>query len=102
MPAAHRDTDLRFCEAKTTVVGQTSLTVEGKLWAVEGDPNSHGDGKLKAVYGPQTVTIEGKKVICAVGDTAGGDKHEHSPGQTDPKEHSLKVLVYGAAAGGGK
>lgn len=101
MPGAHRDTDSRFCGAKTRTVGQSSVTVNGLLWAVQGDPNTHGLGNLSAVYGDPCVTIEGKFVICAVGDTAGADRKEHSPGQTDPKGHSNDVVVYGGAAGGG-
>ena len=102
MPGVHRDTDTRFCGAITIVEGQSSVLVENLLWAVENDPNSHGDGQLKAVYGVPYVTIEGKKVICAVGDKAQSDDQEHSPGQTDPRGHSLNVVVYGGAAGGGK
>lgn len=102
MPGAHRDEDTRFCGAKTIVVGQNSVHVNGKLWAVEGDPNTHGEGLLKAIYGVPCVTIEGKFVICAVGDAAEGDMREHSPGQTDPRGHSNQVLVYGGRAGGGK
>lgn len=102
MPGAHRNGDSRFCGAKTNVQGQSSVVVEGKLWAVQNDPNSHGEGRLQAVYGSPCVVIEGKLVICAVGDKAGGDRKKHSPGQTDPKGHSLNVVVYGGAAGGGK
>jgi hypothetical protein len=102
MPGAHRHADSRFCGATTRVVGQSSVLVNGRLWAVENDPNTHGQGLLNAVYGNPCVTIEGKYVICAVGDTAGADRREHSPGQTDPRGHSNDVLVYGGAAGGGK
>lgn len=102
MPGAHRHADARFCGATTTVVGQSSVSVNGRLWAVEGDPNTHGQGLLIAVYGNPCVTIEGKYVICAVGDAAGGDRQEHSPGQTDPRGHSNQVVVYGGAAGGGR
>jgi hypothetical protein len=102
MPGAHRHADSRFCGATTTVVGQNAVVVENRLWAVQGDPNTHGQGLLIASYGDPCVTIAGKLVICAVGDTAGGDRQEHSPGQTDPKGHSNLVVVYGGAAGGGK
>jgi len=48
---AHRDGDLRACGATTTVIGQTSVTVNGKLWAVLGDPNTHLLGNLDNTTG---------------------------------------------------
>jgi len=76
--------------------------VNGKLWAVDGDPCSHGNGDLKAIYGSQNVRINGKLVICAVGDTAyNQDSKEHPPGPVDPLGHSNDVIVYGGGAGGG-
>jgi hypothetical protein len=44
---AHRDTDKRKCGAKTVVTGQTTVFVNNLLWAVKGDKNDHGNGKLK-------------------------------------------------------
>ena len=41
MPAAHRNGDLRTCGATTSVTGQSTVTVNGKLWAVLGDKDSH-------------------------------------------------------------
>ena len=38
---AHRQDDLRTCGAKTVVVGQSSVFVNNKLWAVEGDICDH-------------------------------------------------------------
>jgi hypothetical protein len=68
MPPAHRHGDPRTCGATTVVVGQGSTFVDGKLWAVEGDINSHGDGQLIASVA--TVLIEGKKVIVHAPDDA--------------------------------
>ena len=107
MPGAHRDTDSRFCGAETKVTGQNAVLVDGLLWAVEGDKDNHCDGgALSAVYGSMCVEIGGKKVICAMGDTAGSDKQfcyiEHPAGSTNPLGHSYNVLVYGGAAGGGR
>lgn len=106
MPGAHRHGDSRFCGATTIVEGQGSVTVNGILWAVEGDPDTHcHGGELSAIYGTTDVYIEGKLVICAMGDTAGPDKLacliKHPAGATDPLGHSNDVIVYGGAAGGG-
>lgn len=106
MPGAHRNADSRFCGASTIVVGQSTVFVNGRLWAVEGDYDTHcNQGQLSAVYGDKNVYINGKLVICAVGDTAAGDRAgcviEHPPGATDPLGHSMDVTVYGGAAGSG-
>lgn len=71
MPPVHRHGDARTCGATTVVVGQSSTYSEGKLWAVEGDPNSHGDGALSASV--NSVVIEGKKVIVHAPDSAAPD-----------------------------
>lgn len=75
------------------------------LWAVEGDLDDHCDeGALQAVYGSKNVYIEGKLVICAMGDIAAPDNscdNIHPTGATDPKGHSNDVVVYGGGAGGG-
>lgn len=94
MPGAHRDGDTRFCGATTKVQGQGSVKVNDKLWAVEGDPESHVHGNLKAVYGTLDVKIEDKLVIVAVGDVAGSDEEGHPGPPTDPKGKSGDVKVY--------
>ena len=71
MPAAHRFTDSRICGAGTIVTGQSTVFVNGLLWAVQGDPNDHGAGNLVASGAPN-VFIEGKPVIV-VGDPANED-----------------------------
>lgn len=106
MPGAHRHDDSRFCGATTIVTGQSTVRVEGKLWAVEGDKDTHcNEGELSAVYGPGNIRISGKKVICAVGDSASSDRAgcivEHPAGSTDPSGHSDTVIIYGGRAGGG-
>lgn len=106
MPGAHRNTDSRFCGATTIVVGQSTVFVNGLLWAVEGDYDTHcNEGQLSAVYGAKNVYINGKLVICAVGDTAAPDRAgcviKHPSGATDPLGHSIDVVVYGGAAGSG-
>lgn len=94
MPGAHRNGDERFCTAKTIVSGQSSVYVNGKLWAVEGDPNDHGLGNLVQVYGAGNVKINGKKVICAVGDIAVPDLKFHPVPPTDPSTASGDTFVY--------
>ena len=100
MPGAHRNGDLRFCGAHTIVEGQGTVRVNGKLWAVNNDPEDHGEGRLEAVYGAKNVRINGKLVICAVGDIAGGDLLGHPLPPTDPKQASGDVFVYSGGAGG--
>jgi len=71
MPGAHRHGDLRTCGATTIVSGQSSVFCNGKLWAVEGDPNTHGSGGLIATG--SKVFINGKKVIVNSQDPANPD-----------------------------
>jgi len=71
MPAAHREGDARICGAATVVTGQGFVRVNGKLWAVEGDPNNHGGGALIASI--SHVRISGKRVIVHAPDTAEPD-----------------------------
>lgn len=71
MPAAHRNGDARSCGATTVVEGQDFCYVDGKLWAVENDPNSHGDGQLIPTY--SGVYIDNKPVIVHTPDQAQPD-----------------------------
>ena len=80
MPLAHRHGDARVCGATTVVTGQSTVTINGQLWAVEGDPNTHLEGGL--IASGSTVTINGKKVIVnqpdqAVADTIGFPPHDN-------------------------
>ena len=92
MPAAHRDDDRRFCSARTIVDGQSTVFVNGKLWAVEGDENTHIHGRLVSVVG-STVKIEGKEVIV-LGDRGLSDEQLHPLPSTDPQEASDDVNAY--------
>ncbi len=71
MSAAHLHGDLRTCGATTVVSGQSTVFVNGKLWAVEGDQNTHGGGAL--IPSGSTIFIEGKPVIVHAPDTASPD-----------------------------
>ena len=70
MAISHRDGDSRTCGATTIVGGQDFVTVDGKLWAVDGDINSDGDGGL--ITSHSWLTIAGKGIIV-VGDSADPD-----------------------------
>jgi hypothetical protein len=71
MPPAHRQGDARTCGATTVVSGQSTTFVDGKLWAVEGDPNTHSAGGL--IPSGSSVLIQGKKVIVNAPDDANPD-----------------------------
>ena len=68
----HRHGDSRDCGAKTVVVGQSTVFVNGRLWAVLNDPNTHGNGEL--INTGTTVFIEGKPVIVVSPDPAKPDR----------------------------
>lgn len=71
MPGAHRFDDLRACGATTIVTNQSTVYVNGKLWAVKGDPNTHGAGGL--INTGTTVFINGINVIVNTVDHAHPD-----------------------------
>lgn len=71
MPGAHRDTDGRICGATTEVVNQINVYVNGLLWAVKGDPNTHGAGGL--INTGTSVYINGINVIVNSADPADPD-----------------------------
>jgi hypothetical protein len=102
IPGVHRNGDKRFCGASTIVEGQSTVFANGRLISVDGDPNTHEEGRNKPVYGAKNVYIEGKLIICAVGDSVyGSDLRLHPEGPANPLGHSLDVIVYGGGAGGG-
>lgn len=68
MPAAHRHGDARICGATTVVAGQGTTYVDGRLWAVIGDPNTHGDGGL--IPTGSSVFIQSKLIIVNTPDHA--------------------------------
>lgn len=70
---AHRHGDSRVCGASTVVTNQSTVYVNNKLWAVEGDPNSHGAGALIPTAGEKNIIIEGKTVIVHGPDNASPD-----------------------------
>lgn len=89
---AHRDGDERQCGASTVVTGQSTVFVNGKLWAVDNDPNSHGGGELA----PEDagVYVEGKPVVVHRPDTAAIDAQAHPPAETKTGAGSEDVYAY--------
>lgn len=93
MPKAHRQTDSRFCSGKTIVSNQSSVFVNGLLWAVEGDECEHERGDL-ICSGQRSVFIEGKPVITAVKDKGVPDLLGHPTGPVNPQSGSSNVFAY--------
>lgn len=93
MPKAHRNGDLRNCNATTIVEGQGTVYVNGKLWAVNYDPNSHGDGHLRPITG-HTVFCEGKEIIVLTDTCYDPDDADHPPPSDDPAQASDDVFAY--------
>lgn len=75
---AHRNGDARVCGAVTVVQNQSSVYVNGELWAVRGSFNSHGNGGLINTTGT-TIEIEGIPVIVHGPDQANPDDLELAP-----------------------
>lgn len=94
MPEAHREGDLRACEATTVVVGQSTVFVNGKKWAVEDDPNTHGGGGL--IPSHKGVYIEGKPVIVITPDKAKIDGLDHVENEDETASASPDVTAYGS------
>lgn len=92
MPDVHLNGQLRVCGAHTVVQEQSSVTVDGELWAVHGDPNSHGAGLL--ITSTFDITIEGKGIIAHKPDLATMDNLLHDPALTQTAEGYAGVTVY--------
>jgi uncharacterized Zn-binding protein involved in type VI secretion len=96
LPQAHRHGDARTCGASTVVQNQSTVFVNGQLWAVEDTHNNHGNGGLIPTTG-QTVFVEGKPVIVHGPDHAVPDNLcPEAPPHCDPMtaEGSPNVFSY--------
>ena len=91
---AHRHDDPRVCGATTVVQNQSTVFVNGKLWAVRGSVNSHGEGGLLNTTG-DTIILNGIPIIVHGPDHANPDNLE-APPHNDPATAggSEDVLVY--------
>jgi len=92
MKQAHRHGDSRICGATTVVTGQSTVTVDGKLWAVKGDPNTDRGGALINTTG-SSVTINGIPVIVDGPDNAGSDNLLFPP-HNNPKTEDGAASVF--------
>jgi len=97
MPGAHRHGDSRVCGATTIASGQSNVRVNGELWSVVGDPNTHGGGNLilGGSSSPATVKINGIPVVVHPTTPAGPDDALHPPPPTDTAASSGNVSAYG-------
>ena len=75
MPRVHRHGDSRVCGATTVVQNQSTVYVNGKLWAVKDSINSHGNGQL--INSGTTVFVNGLEVIVDSPDNAHPDNAGH-------------------------
>jgi len=81
MAIAHVNGGQRSCGATTVVQGQDFVMVDGELWAVDNDPDTHGGGGL--ITSHSWLTINGKGVIVK-DDSAQTDNLLHpNPKATD-------------------
>jgi hypothetical protein len=96
MPAVHRHGDSRICGATTTVQNQSTVFVNGQLWAVKDSTNTHGNGQL--IPTGTTVFVEGKLVIVHTADNSQQDNRcpPDGPPHCNPKtaEGSGDVFAY--------
>lgn len=91
--AAHRHGDKRTCGATTKVSGQSTVFVNDKLWSVDGDENTHINGKLKP--SGQKIFIQNKKVIVHRPDTTyNADDQLHPVGGNDTDQGSGNTFAY--------
>lgn len=89
---AHRNNDPRVCGAKTIVQNQSTVFVNGQLWAVKDSINSHGAGGL--INSGTTVFVEGIPVIVHAPDLAKVDNAGHVATQDQTAEGSDNVFAY--------
>lgn len=90
---AHLDGQSRECGATTIVSGQNFVYIDGKLWAVEGDKNSHEEGGLIATTG-NSIYINGKLVIVHGPDPAEIDLLGHVGLDDGTAEGTSTVYCY--------
>jgi uncharacterized Zn-binding protein involved in type VI secretion len=94
LPKAHRDGDRRACDGHTKVVEQSTVFVNGKLWAVKGSKEGdHLEGAL--INSGTTVVIGGTPVIVHKPDQAHPDGAGHIGNEDETAEGSDNVFAFG-------
>ena len=92
----HRNGDSRSCGA-TTVVQQTNVRANHRPISIQGDPNTHGGGALRATETVGKVRVTGIPVIL-MSDPASPDRLCPIPPHCGPDASSASPNV---RAGGG-
>jgi uncharacterized Zn-binding protein involved in type VI secretion len=92
----HRQGDSRSCGA-TTVAKSNRVRVNGRPISIEGDPNTHSGGALRASETVGKVRVNSIPVIL-LNDNASADALCPGPGHCNPKATSASPNV---RAGGG-
>lgn len=96
----HRQGDSRICGA-ATVNTQTTVRANGRFISIDGDPNTHGAGPLKATETVGKVRINGIAVILN-GDPAGPDGLCPIPPHCGPNASSASPNVRAGGNTGGQ
>lgn len=100
----HRNNDRRSCGARTRVQGQSTVYVNNQLASVQGDPNTHGGGSLRASVNDGTVFINNKKLVLkgseASRDRKAGFLRSRSHKRPRAIQASPNVFACGGGSGG--
>tara|TARA_B100001057_G_scaffold466086_1_gene522867 strand:- start:3673 stop:3987 length:315 start_codon:yes stop_codon:yes gene_type:complete len=96
----HRQGDSRICGA-ATVNTQTTVRANGRFISIDGDPNTHGGGALKATETVGKVRINGIAVILN-GDPASPDGLCPIPPHCGPNASSASPNVRAGGNTGGQ
>jgi len=96
----HRQGDSRICGA-ATVNTQTTVRANGRFISIDGDPNTHGGGALKATETVGKVRINGIAVILN-GDPASPDSICPIPPHCGPNASSASPNVRAGGNTGGQ
>ena len=91
MPQVHRNGDSRKCGASTNAIAHKNVFVNSQPISVDGDPNNHGDGALKAQC--RNVFVGGKLVVLN-GNPADPDNYCPIPPHCGPDATSGSPDVY--------
>ena len=91
MPGVHLHGYARVCSATTIASAKRVYSDGGRLWAIDGDVNSHGAGGL--IAGSRRVFSNGELVVNHTPDLAVGDNAPHIPAVTITNQGYAKVII---------